>query len=586
MTLMLTSTIAHLPHKPGVYLFSDARGNIMYVGKARDLRKRVSSYFQRTNQFDAAKREMVAEIASLATIVTPTEHDALILEATQIKRHQPRFNVMLRDDRSFLTVRINRDEPYPSVEFVRRAKPRQGTRIFGPYTSARDIRQSLRLLKRLLPYRTCGQGADDPCFDARLGRCAGHDLGPHSREQYRAIIAGVMDFLDGRTEPVLAIAKQRMEEASHNRHFELAAKLRDQIRALEHLTSHQVVVGKPNEERDVVGLARAKSQTAVAVLRIRGGRIIDSRTFLLTARADEASTVVIQSFLDQYYLQTEDRPREVVVRIPPAETPAIEEEMPGILHVSQRGRGRELVAMADENAAVFLERKQREAASDAERGRRATEALMVALHLPKRPERIETYDVSNIQGTNPVGSMVVFTKGLPDKAAYRKFSVKSVPGSDDFAMLAEVLRRRVKNRDWPLPDLFVIDGGKGQLSAVMAVLDEAGVKTPTIGLAKREEEVFRPGHRGSLKLPPESEALLLLERMRDEAHRFAIGFYRGKHERATVRSILDEIPGIGPKTKKLLLQTFGSTAGIRRASDAELEQLVGARKREILREHL
>lgn len=584
MTAGLKKSITHLPHAPGVYLFSSAKGEILYVGKSRNLKNRVSSYFHKTADLSPAKQEMVRLVASLATIVTPTEHDALILEATQIKQHQPPYNVVLRDDKDFLSVRINLDEAYPSVEFIRRARPRTGSRLFGPYTSAYTIRQSLKLLKRLLPYRTCGQGPDDPCFDSRLGRCLGHDLAPGSRARYAEIIRGVVHFLEGRTMDVIVEAKHRMHAASERRQFELAAKLRDQVAALERLTSSQVVIGKPAEHLDVVGLARAGSWAAGSVLLVRQGRMIDHRTFFLNARADEADAEVMRVFLEQYYSQTHDRPRRVLVAVPTVEPPAL----PSGLTVAfpRRGRAKKLTAMASENARVLLERKRAEVTADRERARRALEDLMRRLHVKTLPKRIETYDISNIQGTNSVGSMVVFTHGLADKNHYRKFTIKTVTGSDDFASLKEVLTRRLKNLDWPTPDLLVIDGGRGQLSAALAAQTTVGRSVPTIALAKREEEIFRPGHAAPLKLPPDSEALLLLERMRDEAHRFAIGFYRGKHAKATVRSALDDVPGIGPKTKKLLLQAFGSVPGLRRANDAAIEKIVGPRRLKVLRENL
>ncbi len=584
MNPSLRSTIANLPHQPGVYLFSNGAGEIIYVGKSRNLKSRVSSYFHKTADLSPAKREMVRAITALTSIVTPTEADALILEATQIKRQLPRYNIILKDDRDFLSVRVNLHEPYPSVEFIRRPKAKRGTRLFGPYTSAHTIRQSLKLLKKILPYRTCGQGPTDPCFDASLGRCAGHDLGPQSPGEYHKILSGVMAFLEGRTDQVIAEAEQRMREASGRRQFELAAKIRDQLASLKRITNQQVVIGPTHEHHDVIGLHRAGTWTAVSVLRIRGGRIIDVRTFRLTARADEASTDIMSAFLDQYYGETEDRPKEILVGLPPSEPPAA---LPSAsIRVARRGRGRKLVTMADENARFFLERKKQEALTSEQRGRRAMEDLMRRLHLPKLPQRIEGYDISNIQGTNAVGSMVVFEKGLPAKDHYRKFTIKTVRGSDDFAMLAEVLTRRLKNRDWALPDLFVLDGGKGQLSAVKTIFDQRRVKKPVIALAKREEEIFRPGWKESLKLPANAEALLLLERMRDEAHRFAIGFYRGKHRRATLTSELDRVPGIGPKLKKLLLLTFGSVRGIRQAPDERLVQLVGQHRAELLREHL
>lgn len=585
MNPSLRQTITHLPRAPGVYLFSDRKGQILYVGKARDLRKRVSSYFQRTKQLEPAKQAMVQEVTSLQSIVAPSETEALLLEATLIKRHQPHYNVILKDDKDYLYVRMNLQEPYPAVAFIRRPKSRQGTRLFGPYTSALSIRQTMKLLKKLLPYRTCDEPASRPCFEARLGRCTGHDLGPGSRQRYATVIRGVINFLEGRTDAVLAGARLQMAAAARERKFELAAKLRDQLRSLERVVFRQVIIGKPGESFDVVGLERTNQLIGVALLLVRGGRIIDSRTFLLTARADEHLGAIVTAFLDQYYAVSQDRPKAILLRLPPAEPPFVARQ--GVrLKLVRRGRGHRLVAMAEENARYFLEWKQREALSDSDRGRRGMEDLMRTLHLPVRPERIETYDISNIQGTNAVGSLVVFEHGLPAKQWYRKFTIKTVTGSDDPRMMAEVLRRRWRNREWPLPQLVVLDGGKGQLSAVKAVFDALRLRVPLIALAKRQEDVYRPGRTNALKLPADSEALLLLARMRDEAHRFAIGFYRGKHRQTTVRSALDTIPGVGPKTKKVLLTTFGSVEGIRRASDKELRKLLPQKLIDALRERL
>lgn len=585
MNASLRSAINHLPHRPGVYLFSNAKGDVLYVGKSSKLKARVSSYFHRTADLTPAKREMVREITSLATIVTPSEAEALILEATLIKRHQPPYNVILKDDRDFLYVRIDLTEAFPPVQFVRRPTFRRGRRVFGPYTSAVAIRQSLRLLKKIFPYRTCKQGPADPCFDSRLGRCAGHGLDSDSRARYRVILSGVIDFLEGRTEQVLATARKLMDDAARERRFELAAKLRDQLQSLERVSFRQIVIGQAGDSQDVVGFDRQTHWVGVAVVRVRGGRIIDSRTFLLTARANEGLTVIAAEFLDQYYASTEDRPKELLLRLPPAEAPAVVRDGTRLV-VVHRGRRLGLVRMAEENAQHFLERKRSEALTSEQRGRRGIEDLMQRLHLKTLPQRIETYDISNIQGTNAVGSLVVFTAGVPAKQWYRKFSIKSVRGSDDFKMMAEVLTRRLRNVEWPAPDLVVLDGGKGQLSAVRTVFDARGTRWPLVSLAKRDEEVFRPGQKESLKLPPHSEALLLLRHMRDEAHRFAIGFYRGKHRQETVQSALDTVPGIGPKYKKLLLLTFGSVRGIREADDSQITKLIGPKRLTLLREHL
>jgi excinuclease ABC subunit C len=575
--------LKNLPVSPGVYLYRDASRKILYVGKAKKLRNRVRSYFQRTRDLTPEKQLLVRDIADIETILVSSETEALLLEATLIKRHQPPHNIVLRDDKSFLYVRIPLDDPFPPVELVRGFNTKDRARYFGPYTSAGAIRGTLKMLRRIFPYRTCSNPPDKPCFDAHLNRCAGHDLTPTSREDYQKIISGLIRFLEGHGRDVVRDLTLAMKIASRERRFEAAAVARDRLRAVHSVLAEQNVVSPSNEHEDYLSLLRVDDAAHVNLFRVRQGKLMDREFFTLQHSRDASDAEVVGAFLEQYYSQSADHPKRVNVPVYPTERERIETALQLRLAVPVRGRKRKLMAMGLNNArAILASRRPNERLSSTSR-QKALDEIAAALKLSQAPARIECYDISNVQGAFPVGSMVVVEDGLPKKSDYRKFSIKTIKGPDDFHMMAEMLSRRLAREDWPRPDLIVLDGGKGQLSVV-----RANVKTtsPIVALAKREEEVFVPGRADSIRLPRDSEGLFLLQRIRDEAHRFAIGTYRKQHGRGTVRSRLDEIAGIGPKTKKALLKAFGSTDRIRAATDSELDRLVGPARRERIRQSL
>ncbi len=575
--------LARLPTSPGVYVYRDAGRKILYVGKAKNLRSRVRSYFQRTRDLTPEKQLLVRDIADIETILVSSETEALLLEATLIHRYEPPHNIVLKGENSFLYVRIPLGEVYPIVELVRGFQKNDRARYFGPYTSAGAIRGTLKMLRRVFPYRTCSNPPDKPCFDAHLNRCGGHDLTPTSREDYRKVIEGLMRFLNGQSTELVRELTNTMKAASRERRFEAAAVARDRLRAVHSVLAEQNVMGPRNENEDYVSLMCDSKAAHVNLFRVRQGKLIDREFFTLEHLVEATDAEVLRAFLEQYYSQSADHPKRVNLPVLPADRERIENALQLRLAVPSRGRKRKLLIMGEKNARSILATRRPSDRLTTTARATALQELANALHLTSAPKRIECYDISNVQGAFPVGSMVVVEDGLPKKSDYRKFSIKTIKGPDDFHMMAEMLGRRLARTDWPIPDLIVLDGGKGQLSVVLA---NVKTKIPIVALAKREEEVFVPRQADSIRLPRDSEGLFLLQRIRDEAHRFAIGTYRKQHGRGTVRSKLDEIPGIGPKTKKLLLKAFGSTDRIRAASDSELDRLVGKARRERIRKEL
>lgn len=572
-----------LPHRPGVYLFHNAKGSVLYVGKAKDLFRRVSSYFMRTKALEASKQLMVPKIAEIEFIITATEIEALLLEATLIKKYRPPNNVIFRDDKNFLYIRVTLEDEYPTVIATRRVAAR-GSRFFGPYTSAASVHATVKLLKRVFLFRTCEPHRSRPCFDVHLGRCLGPCADAISPAAYRRrVVQPILRFLSGRADKIIRQLRKEMATAVHTKAFEQAARLRDRIFALEKVSQRQAMIAPRRDQFDVVSMARDRDWTAINLFHIRDGKVLHKQNVLLEQPPETPDAVVLRSFLDQFYSLSTDRPKEVVVRDVPEDATAIRRLLGFTVRAPRRGRKRKLVILGETNAREYLERRQEEWLSDTERSRKALEALTTALGLRAVPRRIEAFDISNIQGVNAVGSMVVFENGLPKKSGYRKFTIRLKQRPNDFAMLAEMVRRRLRHPDWPRPDLVLLDGGKGQLSAVVRATMDLADRPALVALAKREEELFLPKHSAPILLPPGSPELFLVQRVRDEAHRFAITFFRGKHRKASQRSLLDEIPGVGPKTKRALLRTFGSLAEIRRARDDELEKIVGPKRREQLR---
>jgi len=604
----LQAQLQTLPKRPGVYIMRNAQGDVIYVGKAAVLRSRVRSYFGSPHSLEPKTRHLVEEIDDFEYIVTSSAQEALILEATLVKRHQPFFNVRLKDDKHYPYLKVALNEPWPRVEITRRVQP-DGARYFGPYASAGSVRKTLDLVKKLFPWRSCTKtitGTDPrPCLDYFIHRCIAPCAGYCSKEDYDNVIRQVILFLEGRVDEVLREIRVRMDEAAEGLEFERAAVLRDQIQAVERVTERQAMATAAAVDTDVFGVARQDNQACVQVFFIRGGKVIGRDAFTLEGVADEPDDQVMASFLKQFYQSATYVPRRLLLPTRPTEAPLIQawlSEKRGRkteLVVPQRGSKRHLVATAEDNAREALQVMRARWLADTGKTRAALEELQEELNLPDLPQRIECYDVSNIQGTSAVGSMVVFQGGRPAPAQYRRFRIKSVVGANDYAMLQEVLRRRFKRAaaapahpepvegpepppeagpppadvegraedgGWAQPDLVIVDGGKGQLSAALdAMRDLAVAHIPAAGLAKQHEELFVKDVSEPIVLPRTSQALYLVQRIRDEAHRFAITYHRNVRQKAGISSALDAVPGIGPKRKRALLRKFGSVARIREA---------------------
>ncbi len=572
-----------LPPKPGVYLFKDRRGTVIYVGKAKNLAKRVLSYFQKRAWLEPAKHVMVGRVADLDYIIVSSETEAFLLESTLIKQHRPDFNVVFKDDKHYLYLQVDMSEEYPTVRAIRRPTTKTRGRLFGPYTSGEAVRSTLKLLKRLFRYRTCTAHQGRPCLDWHLGRCTGPCHDAITPEAYRQqVVVPLLDFLSGKTSVVVRSLKSAMKSASRGRRFEEAARLRDTIVGIERVTEHQMVVSHPREQFDVVSIAREDGTAAVNVFTVREGKLSSRAVFGLEHVDGSSDREVIGSFITQQYSSPTVRPKLVVAEPLPTDARSLERTLGLTLRRPIRGTKKRLARLGVENARDYLKKNVLAAKID-ERKRRAVAELGTWLRLPGAPKRIECYDISNIQGTEAVGSMVVFENGEPKKSDYRKFKIKTVEGSNDVAMMAEVLERRLGHLraadrgHWPAPNLIVVDGGKPQLGAAMNVLTKLHLEIPAVALAKRQEELFLPGAGTPLVLPADSEALYLVQRLRDEAHRFAQSYFTRRRKAAAARSLLDSVPGIGPKTKKKLIAVFGSGRAVFAADEEHLTRIVGPR---------
>lgn len=575
-----------LPKKPGVYLFHDEKDVVIYVGKANSLRSRVSSYFRPRADLTMAKEMMVALVARIEHIIVRSETEALLLESTLIKKFRPKYNVLLKDDKFFQYIKIHLKDEFPQVETVRRVTM-DGSRYFGPYTSGLAVRQTMRLLKRLFPYKSCTNAPEVPCFDYQLGRCLGHQTGRGSAARYHQVILRLIDFLEGKTGTVISDLKREMKAAAARRDFEGAAIFRDRFQALNHIIEQQTVVTPRRDSFDVISLARREDVAAVNLFQVRQGKLVQRDQFMLQHVQGQEDIGIITAFIEQYYSQSTVHPRLVVT--PVAVATDVANALQLDIRPAQRGLKRKLMLMGAENAEDYLRREQERWMSEESKAKLALEELAHALHLDDPPHRIEMYDISHFQSTNAVGSMVVFENGLPKKSDYRKFAIKETRIPDDQHRLAEVVRRRFAHHDeegWTMPDLLLLDGGKGQLSVVLKNVPGLGQHIPVAALAKENEELFVPGRSSPIRLPAGSQELFLIQRIRDEAHRFAIGFYRKKHRAASTRSILDEVPGLGDQRRRALLKHFGTLDGIRNAALSELSEIVGQRLAKQIQEHI
>jgi excinuclease ABC subunit C len=644
-----------MPAKPGVYIFRDAKDRVIYVGKAALLRNRVRSYFGSMHGFEAKTRRLVEQIADIDFILTGTVQEALLLEATLVKRHQPFFNVRLKDDKHYPYLKIDLKEQWPRVEITRRVL-NDGARYFGPFASAGSVRRTLDLVKKLFPWRSCTKviTGDDPrpCLEYYIHRCIGPCASLCTKEEYDTVIGQTIMFLEGRREEIARDLRREMQVASGQLEYERAARLRDQVQAIERTTEQQVMEVRDRTDMDVFGLAREEQEAYVQVWFVRTGNVIGRDNFQLDGTVDEPDERVLASFIEQFYESAPYVPPRVLLPIAVEDAQLIEQVLterrgrPVRLMVPSRGEKKQLVQRAVANALESLRQARARWLADTGKKREALEQLQDALSLPELPARIECYDISNIQGTSAVGSMVVFVDGHPRAKEYRKFRIKGVKGQNDFAMMQEVLKRRFwkvrretegeganegtpdrpehedtdrervgaelsqpnagarmtvpggnghhenrktknENRDGrefdesfgTMPDLVIVDGGKGQVSAAHDAMRNLGVgQIPLAGLAKRFEELYVKDVSEPIVLDRTSQALYLVQRIRDEAHRFAITYHRGVRSKAGIQSALDTIQGIGPKRKKALLRKFGSVKGIREAGVEEVAATPGFTK--------
>lgn len=590
--------LKQLPNCPGVYLMKDAEEIILYVGKSAKLRQRVMSYFSNGNKLTPKTQQLVAKICDLDFYITSSEQEALVLELNLIKQYYPPYNVRLKDDKSFPYLKIDLNDEWPRIYITRKIEE-NGGRYFGPFTNAQSVRQTLKLIKRLFPFRSCSKpitGTNSrPCLWHHMGSCLAPCVGTANKKEYDDVIKQVILFLEGKQEQIIKKLERNMTEASEALQFEKAALLRDQIKAVSIIIEEQRIMSTAKGEQDVIAFSQDKDQTCVQVFFIRGGKLVGRENFVLQGTSFEEPEQIMTSFVKQFYNLAPHIPPRILLQYPIEDMEIIEEWLSGKrgskvhIMVPRRGEKRQLIDTVAENARHSLEQLKIKQSSTPKVLEAALAEVQRELKLPRLPERIEGYDISDIQGAAAVGSMVVFEHGKPNPSHYRCFKIKSVSGVDDYAMLKEVLRRRFKrsqqsgsvtSNTWAvLPDLVLIDGGKGHLNAARTALEEAGVDfLPAASLAKENEEVFVPGKSQPVVLPRSSPGLQLLQRLRDEAHRFAVSYYHKVHRRKSFASRLDSIPGIGYKRKRELLRRFGSVEAIKAASLDDLSCTRGITK--------
>jgi len=598
VTPELAATLANLPDRPGVYLLKDAHGTVLYVGKAQSLRQRVRSYWQKQSLGSRGEvhriRQAIDRVVDLEVTEVDSVSEALLLEANLIKRYKPRFNVRLKDDKSYPYIKVTLADDFPRVERTRKL-PNDGSRYFGPYASASSVDEAMNLVRRLFPFRTCtieikeGKRAlARPCLLYHIKRCQGPCIEAIGKTSYRADIAQVELFLEGNADAVVDGLEHEMGFAAERQEYERAAALRDKIRSIERTMESQKMAAFARTELDLAAMARNGDQAAVQLFVVRNGKMVGRDVFFLDVPRGVADDEVLESFLEQYYARATSVPREVLVPRALADTTDLEAFLTAKrgtnvrIRTPQRGEKRELLELATRNAFEALGREAARWLADEGKTLGALEELATALGLAGPPMRIECYDISNFQGAESVGSMVVFEEGKPRSGEYRRFKIKTVEGPNDFASHQEVLRRRFRfagdgkegdaeARRWAMPDLVIIDGGRGQVSAAKEVLTEMGLADlPMCGLAKEREELILPDREEPVVLPVTSQALYLVQRLRDEAHRFAITYHRSLRDRKIVRSALDDLPGVGPKRKRELLKVFGSAKRVR---EAPVEQI-------------
>jgi len=581
---LVAEQLNRLPGSPGVYLMRDTEGNILYVGKAANLRHRVGSYFSAGQKLSPKLQKMVPLVADLDFYVTASEQEALILELNLIKRHHPRYNVRLKDDKTFPYLKINTGDDWPRVQ-VTRLLEQDGARYFGPFASARSVRRTLKVIKGIFPFRYCTRtitGTDSrACLEYHLKRCLAPCIGEVSRQEYATVVKEVILFLEGKQEKIVRELKKKMAKAAEALDFEKAALYRDQVQAIGEVIEGQRIAAAVRGEQDVIAFAPERDQAYVQVFFIRNDKLTGRESFVLQGTRHEESYKIMTSFIQQFYASSPYIPPLLLLQYPVEDITVLKDWLRSRrggkvdIQVPRRGGRKQLIEIVAENARQGLEQLKIKQLAAPKALDAALEEIERELHLPHPPLRMEAYDISNIQGTAAVGSMVVFEGGKAKPAHYRRFRIKTVSGADDYAMLHEVLRRRFKRigngsstpNSWTtIPDLVLIDGGKGQLNATLSAMAEVGAASvPVASLAKENEAIFLPRKAKPVTLPPTSPGLQLLQRLRDEAHRFALGYYQKIRRRESFVSALDSMPGIGPRRKRALLKQFGSVQAIREA---------------------
>jgi len=588
----LSQKIKSIPRKPGVYLFHDESGKVLYVGKAKVLRSRVRSYFRKSSLSVPRIQNMVKKIADIEWLVTRSESEALLTEAAMIKEHEPRYNILMRDDKSYPYVRIT-NEPFPQVLLTRKIV-NDGSRYFGPFTEVYNLRETLKVIHKIFPVRSCSYLINDDiiarkkisvCLDYHIRKCLGPCEGLQSQEDYSAMIEEVVRFLHGRTDKIVKQLQNEMAEASQKQDYEEAALCRDRISAVEAFTKRQRKISASFADQDIIAVAVQQKDACAAVIRLRNGRIIGRERMFLSGVYEQNMSEILSGFMKQFYLESDFLPQEILLQEKPEGCDSLAEwlsEKRGkkvTITAPQRGEKAKLVRLSLQNAELLLAENIRKRERRRELVPEMIQQLQADLNLEVPPRRIEAFDISNIQGSNPVGSMVCFVDGVAKKSEYRKFKIKTVKGIDDFAMIREVVLRRysrLKSEKATFPDLILIDGGKGQLSMAVSALQELGLSyISVIGLAKRLEEVYVPGSSDPQNIPKSSPGLFLLRRIRDEAHRFAVTFHRLRRKKAATESIFDGISGIGPARRKNLLTKFENMKAIADASVEKVAEEVG-----------
>lgn len=593
-----------LPDKPGCYLMKNEKGDIIYVGKAINLKNRVRSYYQKTASQNYKTRQLVKAIRDIDWIVVGSELEALILELNLIKEHRPFYNVRLKDDKRYPYIKVSWSEPFPKLT-VTRQMVNDGSRYYGPYTSVWAVHQTLDVLRKIFPVLSCNReitGNDSrPCLYYDLKLCLGPCIGAVNQETYRRVVDDFCKFLEGKTDIVMKRLKDDMTNHSDKLNYEKAATIRDQINAIERVVERQKIVSDTQQDSDIIAMARGKNEACVQVFFIRSGKLIGREYFILEGTDEEENNEILEGFIKQFYSQAAFIPKSIMLPQEVEEAYIIKEWLNtkrGVekieIRVPKRGKWNDLLKMATENATETLNALETRWKADKDRQKEALAQIQSAINMPEPPTRIECFDISNIQGAASVASMVVFEQGVANKNLYRRFNIRNVIGPNDYASMAETLKRRFsnyeesqKNKEIPgykqdlafsiLPDLLIVDGGKGQLSTALEVLEEFCLLNQfhVVALAEKQDELFLPNQPLSIQLEDGSQGLFLLQRIRDEAHRFAITAHRNRRGKIGLMSRLDEIPGLGPVRRKALIDRFGSIEGIKQANATDIAGIKG-----------